>query len=162
MKSVSKKGRPTIYSTKLAEEICNKISSTSNGLKKLCAENPHWPNRDTIFSWLKNNKDFSDLYVRAKRTQIECVVDELLEIADDDTKDCLVNAQGEIVFNSQAVQRARLKIDTRKWLACKLVPKVYGMQPVPLEEKLPVPSLEGITDPNEASRIYQQIMRRSS
>jgi hypothetical protein len=29
-------------------------------------------------------------------------------------------------FNSQAIQRARLRIDTRKWLACKLVPKVYG------------------------------------
>lgn len=74
----------------------------------------------------------------------------------------MVNAEGDIVFNSQAVQRAKLKIDTRKWLACKLVPKVYGIQPVSLEEKLLPTSLEGITDPNEASRIYQQIMRRSS
>lgn len=160
MKSVSKKGRPTIYSTKLAEEICNKIASTSSGLKTLCAENPHWPNKDTIFSWLKNNNDFSDQYARAKRSQIECVVDELLEIADNDSNDSMVNGDGQIIINSQAVQRARLRIDTRKWLACKLVPKVYGVQPLPLEEKSPLalPTLKGVTDPNEAARIYQQIM----
>lgn len=27
------------------------------------------------------------------------------------------------------------------------------------EKLLPVPSLEGVTDPNEAARIYMQIMR---
>ena len=162
MKSVSNKGRPTIYSTKLAEEICNKIASTSNGLKKLCAENPHWPNKDTIFSWLKNNKDFSDQYARAKRSQIECVVDELLEIADNDSNDAMVNADGQIVINSQAVQRARLRVDTRKWLACKLVPKVYGVQPLTLEENssLPLPTLQGVVDPNEAARIYAEVMKR--
>lgn len=162
MKSVSKKGRPTIYSTKLAEEICNKIASTSDGLKKLCAENPHWPNKDTIFSWLKNNKDFSDQYARAKRSQIECVVDELLEIADNDSNDSMVNADGQIIINSQAVQRARLRVDTRKWLACKLVPKIYGVQTLTLEENspLPLPTLQGITDPNEAARIYAEVMKR--
>lgn len=66
-----------------------------------------------------------------------------------------------MVFNSQAVQRARLRIDARKWLACKLVPKVYGGQPLVLEEKvsLPLPTLKGITDPNEAARVYAQIMK---
>jgi len=28
--------------------------------------------------------------------------------------------------NPPAVNRARLKVGTREWLACKLVPKVYG------------------------------------
>ncbi|WP_415073907.1 hypothetical protein [Legionella sp.] len=79
-----------------------------------------------MFTWLKDNKDFSDQYARAKQAQIECVVDELLGIADDASNDQIVDSEGQLHFNSQAVQRARLRIDTRKWLACKLVPKVYG------------------------------------
>lgn len=159
--TTSKNGRPTRYTVALAKEICDAIASSPKGVGKLCVENPHWPNKDTIFTWLKDNKDFSDQYARAKQVQIECVVDELLEIADDDTKDCIVDAEGEIVLNSQAVQRARLRIDTRKWLACKLVPKIYGTQPFAVEEKisLPLPTLKDVTDPNEAARIYAQIMK---
>lgn len=125
-KTKSLKGRPTKYTNALAEEICAAISSSSQGIKVLCQANPHWPNKDTIFTWLKDNNDFSDQYARAKQTQIECVVDELLEIADDDSCDQVVGADGQVHFNNQAIQRARLRIDTRKWLACKLVPKVYG------------------------------------
>ena len=120
------KGRPTKYTSTLAEEICTVISSSSQGIKVLCQEHPHWPNKDTIFTWLRDNKDFSDQYARAKQVQIECVVDELLEIADDDSGDRVLGTDGQVHFNSQAIQRARLRIDTRKWLACKLVPKVYG------------------------------------
>lgn len=159
-----KTGRPTTYTLALAQEICNAIASSSKGIGKLCVENYHWPNKDTIFTWLKDNKDFSDQYARAKQIQVECVVDELLEIADDDSKDYIIDAEGEIVVNSQGVQRARLKIDTRKWLACKLVPKVYGMQPLIVEDTPPslVPTLQGVTDPNEAARVYAEIMRRES
>jgi hypothetical protein len=53
-----------------------------------------------------------------------------LEISDDASQDLLINEQGKTILNTQAVNRARLKIDTRKWLACKLVPKVYGPKPV--------------------------------
>jgi hypothetical protein len=138
-KTKSQRGRPTKYSNELAEEICAAIASSSKGIKILCQENPHWPNKDSIFTWLKDNKEFSDQYAQAKRLQIECVVDELLEIADDDSKDRIIDTEGQIHFNSQAIQRARLKIDTRKWLACKLVPKVYGPQKT--DENTASPSL---------------------
>ncbi|KTD02655.1 hypothetical protein [Legionella feeleii] len=129
MKRVSQKGRPTGFTQALANEICNAIASNSKGIKVLCHDNPHWPNKDTIFTWLKNNNDFSDQYARAKRCQIECIVDELLDIADDGSHDQMIDEEGHVYFNSQSIQRARLKIDTRKWLASKLVPKVYGANP---------------------------------
>ena len=37
-----------------------------------------------------------------------------------------MNEQGVLISNPPAINRARLKVDTRKWLASKLVPKVYG------------------------------------
>ena len=53
-------------------------------------------------------------------------MDEILDIADDMTNDCFTNENGKTVLNNTAINRARLQIDTRKWLACKLVPRVYG------------------------------------
>lgn len=54
------------------------------------------------------------------------LVDEILEIADDATRDQCINLQGKTVLNNQAISRARLRIDTRKWLVGKLLPKIYG------------------------------------
>ncbi len=139
-KTNNKRGRPTTYTVELAQEICSRIASTSKGTKKLCEENQHWPCQDTFFTWLKTYPEFSEQYAKAKKCQIEFFVDEILEISDDASQDRLIDAQGKIVFNPQSVNRARLKIDTRKWLACKLVPRVYGHKPP--EESLFDPKLE--------------------
>ena len=120
-------GRPTDYNNDLARDICDTIASTSKGIKRLCGENAHWPHKDTIFTWLKNYPDFSDQYAQAKRCQIETFIDEILEIADDTSHDHVINEQGNTVCDSEFIARSRLRIDTRKWLASKLVPKVYGV-----------------------------------
>lgn len=128
MERINKKiGRPSIYTQELADEICVKIASNGKGIKLLCAENPHWPNKDTIFAWLKNYPDFSDQYVKAKQFQIETFIDDMLEIADDASQDLIANERGTLVSNNTSITRARLRIDTRKWLASKLVPKTYGL-----------------------------------
>ncbi|HAT8858971.1 TPA: hypothetical protein F8A23_08740 [Legionella pneumophila] len=121
-----KKGRPTKYNDTLAREICDTIASSSKGTKKLCFEHPHWPCQDTLFAWLKAYPEFSEQYAQAKRCQVELLIDEILEISDDVSQDQYTNEVGALVPNPPAISRARLKIDTRKWLACKLVPKVYG------------------------------------
>jgi hypothetical protein len=121
-----KKGRPTEYNPELAKEICTAIASSSKGIGRLCKDNLRWPNKDTIFSWLKIYSDFSDQYARAKRLQIEVLVDEIIEIADDSSQDNLINKQGQIICNNAVINRARLRIDTRKWIASKLAPKIYG------------------------------------
>ena len=71
-------------------------------------------------------KEFSDLYARAKRLQIEVIIDEILEIADDTSKDNVINEDGKSTINHEHINRSRLKIDTRKWLAAKLCPRLYG------------------------------------
>lgn len=122
----AKKGRPTKYNDTLAKEICDTIASSSKGTKKLCFEHSHWPCQDTLFTWLKAYPEFSEQYALAKIFQVELLVDEILEISDDSSQDQHVNELGALVPNPPAINRARLKVDTRKWLACKLIPKVYG------------------------------------
>lgn len=122
----AKRGRPTHYSAVLGQEICDAIASSSKGTKRLCTDNPHWPCQDTLFTWLKKYPEFSEQYAQAKICQIELLVDEILEISDDASQDQYVNELGALVSNPPAINRARLKVDSRKWLASKLVPKVYG------------------------------------
>jgi len=121
-----KNGRPTIYTDELANEICRTIACNSRGLNPLCAANPHWPDRSTIFQWRLDKPSFSDMYDKAKIEQTECMADEMLEIADDTSNDTYVNDKGNVVCNSEYVNRSRLRIDTRKWHMERLKSKKYG------------------------------------
>ena len=121
---MSKKLAP--YSEELALEICEQIGSSSKGLNTLCKENAHWPDRATIYRWLIRYKPFCDMYARARIAQIDPFVDDVIEIADDTSLDHRVNEDGSVVVDHEHINRSRLKIDTRKWLASKLCPKVYG------------------------------------
>ncbi len=121
-----KTGRPTKYTKKLADEICNTIATSSTGIRRLCMQHEHWPNPDTIYRWIKENKEFSDQYARAKRHQIEVLINEIIEIADDVSNDTIESSQGTMSYNKEHINRSRLRIDTRKWLASKLLPKLYG------------------------------------
>jgi hypothetical protein len=125
-KPKNKIGRPTDYTPELAKEICGAIASSSIGIKRLCKENPIWPSHNTIYRWLANYPEFRDQYAQAKQCQVELLVDEILEIADDSSHDMIENEQGFRICNGEFIARSRLKIDTRKWLASKLVPKMYG------------------------------------
>jgi hypothetical protein len=69
------------------------------------------PNKASVFRWLRIHKEFSDQYARAKEEAAELYAEDMLEISDDLSGD---------------VQRDRLRVDTRKWIASKLKPKKYG------------------------------------
>ncbi len=131
MKKQNKKmGRPTDYTVELADEICFTVATSSKALRTLCQENSHWPNANTICEWRIKHKDFGEAYARGKQHQIEVLVDELIGIADDTSNDTIVKIDSDgnekKVCNSEWINRSRLRIDTRKWLAAKLCPRLYG------------------------------------
>lgn len=120
------RGRPTDYNLEITHEICEEIASSTKGIKRLCKENPHWPSHNAIYRWLNKYKDFSDLYARAKQQQVEALVDSILEIADDTSNDYIINDEGKLIPNHEHINRCRLRIDSIKWLAGKLAPRIYG------------------------------------
>lgn len=119
-------GRPTIYTDETAEKIYKAISTTKYGIKYLCKHNPDFPALDTVYMWIARNDKFSELYYKAKRNQMNFHAEELIAIADNVKNDHKLNKNGEWVVNNEAVNRSRLRIDTRKWLMSKLMPKIYG------------------------------------
>ncbi len=119
-------GRPTDYTPELGQEICEAIASTGSGLPTLCKKNLHWPTRSSIFLWLRKYPEFSDRYHKAKKDQVTALVDDILEISDDSSQDTIEDEDGNVRVNSEFAARSRLRIDTRKWIAAKLVPRLYG------------------------------------
>ena len=118
-------GRPTKYTTELADKICELTATTSKSLRSICNELDLGVS--TVLDWLASGKykEFSDKYARAKALQADAMFEEIIEIADDEAKDLLDGEFGQ-QGNAAAVQRAKLRVDARKWAASKLAPKKYG------------------------------------
>lgn len=77
-------------------------------------------------AWLGENQSFAEQYARAKKEQVELLVEDMLEIADDGRNDTFEDEDGNGHTDSDVIQRSKLRVDTRKWLASKLMPKKYG------------------------------------
>ncbi len=114
------RGRPCKYTPELGDFICNIIATTSMGLPNICESYDFLPWPSTVRKWRLEYADFSAKYARAKLAQADILAEECLEIADSSTAEN---------YNAD-----RLRIDTRKWLASKLLPKQYGDKLL-LEEK---------------------------
>lgn len=110
-------GRPTDFTQEIADEICELIADGTS-LRKIC-DRPDMPNKATVFRWLAAHQTFSDQYAHARDSQADTLFDDVLAIADqyDSAADKL---------DVDHIQRAKLRIDARKWMAGKLRPKKYG------------------------------------
>lgn len=122
-------GRPTDYSEELADEICERIAD-GESLRSICRDEDK-PSKSTVCRWLTVHQSFQDQYAKAREAQADAIFDEMLDIADDASNDWMErrDADGEAIgwqINGDHVQRTRLRLDTRKWMAGKLRPKKYG------------------------------------
>lgn len=139
-------GRPLEYTKEMGDYICELVSSTGHGLLKLTQLYPELPDKVTINRWRHRLPSFRTQYAMAKLEQADILAEECLEIADDDSNDTKINPEtGEEVANTEFIARSRLRIDTRKWLAAKLLPRQYG-KPAEEVEKNPEDKKSLITE----------------
>lgn len=117
-------GRPSDYTPEIAEGICERLAA-GESLRSIC-DDESMPARSAVHTWLIKHKEFADQYTRARAIQADLLFEECLEIADESHGDMTKDDDGREVVNHEAIQRARLRVDTRKWMAGKLRPKVYG------------------------------------
>lgn len=117
------RGRPTKKTEAIIAEICAGAAIGKSSVE-ICEG--AGINKDTMWAWMAEDKDFSDRYAKAKRTCAQMYADEIIQIADKTDNDFTETQDGKIVPDYELVARSRLRIDTRKWIASKLIPKVYG------------------------------------
>lgn len=117
-------GRPTKYTKQIADEICERIS-LGETLVDIC-KSPHIPNQVTVIRWTYARPEFCKAYARARLQQQHSWADQILAIADDESRDYYFDAKGERHSDNTSVNRDRLRSDNRKWLMARLAANVYG------------------------------------
>lgn len=127
-------GRPSDYTQEVGDAICERLAD-GESLRAICADD-EMPNRATVFRWLGANEAFRDQYAHAREAQAEALADDIVSIADEEvtmvrsdkhnSRDDDGGGNTEVVFDATAVNRNRLRVDARKWVAAKLAPKKYG------------------------------------
>lgn len=107
-----------------ADAVCDLIRD-GKSLRAACRELELAPS--TILLWSKENKEFSEQYARAREVGYKLLADEIIDIADE--KEVQVRYDGEdtiLDLSPTAIARNRLRVDTRKWMLSKMLPKIYG------------------------------------
>lgn len=103
-----KPGRKLIYDADIAARICVMLSD-GRTITSICSDSD-MPSLDTVYTWLQKHPWFSDAYARAREAQQDTFAGQIIDIAD----------------NDDDPQRARNRIDARKWHAAKTAPRKYG------------------------------------
>lgn len=121
-------GRPSSYSAELATKICTELAQ-GRSLRDVCSDDG-MPSESTVRSWAVDDREgFSAHYARAREIGYHAMADELMDIADDGRNDWMERrGDGEPGWqaNGEHIQRSRLRVDARKWMLSKVLPKIYG------------------------------------
>ena len=121
-------GRPTTYTPEIADRICGEIAE-GKSLRTICKPDD-MPALSTVFLWRRVHQEFSDRYEKAKQDCADAMAEDILAIADDSSMDWAerVDKDGNKYYaiDKDNIQRSRLQVDARKWIAAKLKPNRYG------------------------------------
>lgn len=121
------------YTDEVAEYICEELAD-GRLLNDICQDEflvHHGINSKTVRSWAwRNSFDFQAKYWAARIIGVEAMSEEILRIADDSSEDTEIRISEKgikyEVVNHDHINRARLRIETRKFLLAKIVANIYG------------------------------------
>jgi hypothetical protein len=102
-------GRPTHYTPEIARVIGDRMID-GHTLRAVCQQDG-MPDEGTVYRWIAEHEEFRQIYARARELQAMRWGEEILSIADDARLD---------------PQDRRIRVDTRKWLLSKVLPRLYG------------------------------------
>ena len=105
---LQKTGVKSTYTDEVAGRICKALAE-GRTITSICLDDD-MPSLHAVYGWLENYPAFSQAYARAREAQQDTFAAQILDIADTETDP----------------QRARNRIDARKWHAAKTAPRKYG------------------------------------
>ena len=89
------------------------------------------PDISTVLKWaLDRAHPFAQQYTDAREVGYRLLAEQIIEIADDSRRDFIVregkDGEETRVVDHDHIARDRLRVDSRKWLLSKMLPKIYG------------------------------------
>lgn len=112
------------FSQEIADRICSELAE-GKSLRAVC-QAEGMPNASTVLRWTETDGSFAQQYAGARARGYQLLADEILEISDDSMGDVLTDKDGNERTDAERVARARLRVDSRKWMLSKMLPKIYG------------------------------------
>jgi len=112
------------YTRELSDKLLAKVASgqTVSGAARTMKLSPH-----TVWHWRRRNYDnFIERLQEAQEACVEKLVDEIIDIADDKSRDLKTDAKGGQKIDWEVVARSKIRIDARKWIASVVNPRKYG------------------------------------
>lgn len=105
----------------------------------------------TFHNWLDKDESKRERYARATQLRADAIFEDILNIADENYKDTYVDDNGIERTDHDVVQRAKLRVDARKWMLAKMQPTKYGdkLDVTSGGDPLAVPAIIGMTIKNE-------------
>lgn len=124
--------RPTVLTPELAAALCERLADSAGSLRRVCMSDD-MPLERTVRLWCADNPEFESAYARAKLMGIDASIDETLDIADDASNDWMsrLGKDGQSAgwqVNGDHIQRSKLRIETRRWIAERTAAKKYGVK----------------------------------
>lgn len=84
---------------------------------------------EKFYSIADSSEELAKRYARACEYRADKMFEEILEIADDannDTQEIDIEGEKHSKLNREVIERAKIKIDARKWMLGKMQPKKYS------------------------------------
>lgn len=113
------------FTQELADSILAGLAE-GKSLRAVCRE-PNMPSPSTVLEWAEKHPEFGEQYTRTRARSYLLLAEEIIDISDEETT-TVRHGDDEVTvaFDATAVARNRLRVDTRKWMLSKMLPKVYG------------------------------------
>ena len=121
------RGRPSLYTDEVADEICLRLSK-GESLLGICTDD-HLPCVSAVRAWAVDNyQGFYAKYARARDIGLDHHAELILKLADEirPGQRTVSKATGMEITELDQVERSKLQIDARKWYLSKIAPKRYG------------------------------------
>lgn len=150
-------GRPSSFTKEMGDLICDRME-TGESLRSICKDDD-FPHLGQVIKWLASNAniEFRLQYAHSRQVGLEVMADEVLNIADQEP---VKTADGKI--DNAGVQHQRLRVDTRKWILSKQLPKVYGDRTILAgDEDAPLNPLTNNERAAQAAKIINEALERS-
>ena len=141
----------------MADAICGRME-TGESLRSICKDDD-FPHLGQVIKWLASNAniEFRLQYAHSRQVGLEVMADEVLNIADQEP---VKTADGKI--DNAGVQHQRLRVDTRKWILSKQLPKVYGDRTILAgDEDAPLNPLTNNERAAQAAKIINEALERA-
>lgn len=115
-----KPGRPTSFTPDVCEEIFRRLEAGET-LNAICCDE-HLPEAYSVRRRARELPEFASRLARARESWADALVDEMMDVARDGSKDWIVVTQGGRQVqkvDKEAVDRSKLIVSTIQWIAAR-------------------------------------------